>query len=1172
MATTYVVALLAGFLFVGSSVMEADSRMRSDMLHRVRNLARSLSLAEVKSLSGLRAESGSQVYRRLKEQLAALRATDPKCRSLYLLSCRSAGTVVYLMESRPVGAGVESAMGKEYGKAAELFQAFDERTELTIGPSRDSWGTGMSALVLLSAPGGGSASVILGMDADAMEWWREIRNAGTVPLLLSFLLLATLAGGRILLARMAGRKGFWRRRGEAILVAVVGVLLTTEAVWVAHDRTWRSYCEAFSQLADAGFYNVTGVLQTLCNQELEGLARYFKGSESVRRNEFRVYTEYLVKNPAVQAWEWFPAVRSNEVEQFEASQRAEGFPDFMVWSKDADGKRVPVAGRSVYYPITYVVPYEGNERAVGYEPASNPQLSQVMEAARREQLPVMTPPIRLVQETGAQKGVVVYSPVFDDNQPGELKGYVAAVLRLEPFLKNIVAGQNPDHPSMTIDLLTAEEGETPQVLASTDHDQQAHEHSETRFLSIFGRTFAFRMHPEKAFSVLHPLHASWMVALAGLLLTAVVVTLVGLTSRQRHELELLVEQRTRSLFDSEEMFHRLFRKNPVPVALSGADDMRFIDVNEAFLATLGYGRDAVIGATAGELGLFPDAWGAVRRMEEFSRKGSLDPVEVEIRHKNGMLLNMLFSGEVVRIRESRHYLTVMIDITRLKRAEAERLRLVTAIEQASESIVVTDTRGFIQYANPAFKTITGYSGEEAMGKTFAILKSGKQTPEFYREMWETIRAGRTWSGRFINKRKDGALYTEEATISPVRDEGGTVVNYVAVKRDITHELKLERQYLQAQKMELVGRLAGGVAHDFNNMLGVILGYTEMALTKVPPGDPLHEDLVSVQESAWRTADLTRQLLAFARKQTVLPKILDLNNAVDSALRMISRLIGEHVKLEWQPRNGLWLVRMDPSQIDQLLTNLCVNARDAIKGTGRITIRTGNVVLDEDYCAEHDGASPGDHVMLSVTDTGCGMTPEVLAHIFEPFYTTKGVGEGSGLGLATVYGIVKQNQGYVSVESKPDHGSTFSLYFPRQAAAGVSPAPEKSSIDAIGGTETILLVEDDVAVLGMTRQLLTTLGYNVLAISNPLDAVSAAKERRGDIHLMLTDVVMPDMDGPELMRQIRQFIPGLRTIFISSYPPNVVARHGSLEDGVFIQKPFSLSSLAAMIREVLRTSA
>ncbi len=1172
MAAAYAVTLLAGLLFVASAVWEADQRMRSDTLHHIRLLARSFSLADVRRLNGVSSEADLPGYRRLKEQLAALRATDPKCRLLYLLSWRSGGKVVFLADSVPMGMKDESPIGKEYGKAAGFLQAFDEKTELTIGPSRDSWGTGMSSLVLLSAPDPGAATIIMGIDADAMEWWREIRNAGAVPLLLSFLLLAVLAGGRLLLTLAARGKGSRSRRGEAVLVTGVGVVLTAAAVWMAHDRVWRSYREAFAQLADAEFSNAVGVFQTLCNQELEGLARYFKGSQDIRPDEFRVYTEYLVKNPAIQAWEWLPAVPSNEVARFEADFRATGQSDFMVWGKDADGKRVPVAGRSVYFPITYVVPYEGNERALGYEPASNPQLSQVMELAKRDQLPKMTPPIRLVQEIGSQKGAVVYLPVFSGGHSGPLRGYVASVLRLGSFLQQITIGQNPDHPYMTVELLVTEEGEAPQVVASTSVEHNARGYSETRFLSIFGRTFAFRMHPERAFSELHPLHAPWMVALAGGGLTAVVAILVGLTVRQRHDLELLVDQRTRSLVDSEEVFRRLFSKNPVPVALSCVDDQRFVNVNEAFLATLGYVREEVIGATPGELGMFPDTGRFIRLMKEFTGKGSLDPVEFEIRHKNGAVLYALFSGEVVRIRETLHYLTVMVDITPLKRAEAERLRLVTAIEQASEIIAVTDTRGVIQYANPAFEAITGFSSEEVLGKTFAILNSGTQSPAFYREMWDTIRSGKTWAGRFINKRKDGVLYTEEATISPVRDEAGAVVNYVVVKRDITHELKLERQFMQAQKMELVGRLAGGVAHDFNNMLGVILGYTEMALTKISPANPLYADLMAVQESAWRTADLTRQLLAFARKQTVLPRILDLNTVVDSAIRMLGRLIGENIRLEWQPSNDLWPVRMDPSQIDQLLTNFCVNSRDAISGVGRIIMRTDNVILDQDFCADHEGACPGDYVMLSVADTGCGMSAEVLAHVFEPFYTTKGVGEGTGLGLATVYGIVKQNQGFISAESQPGRGATFRIYLPRHTGAVAAPTHDEASIEAIRGNETILLVEDDVAVLGMTRQMMTTLGYHVLAIGNPQEAIAVARERRGGIHLMLVDVVMPEMNGPELVRQIQLFCPDMRAIFTSSYPPSVVSRNGVPGNCNFIQKPFSLNALATALREVLQKSA
>jgi two-component system cell cycle sensor histidine kinase/response regulator CckA len=395
-------------------------------------------------------------------------------------------------------------------------------------------------------------------------------------------------------------------------------------------------------------------------------------------------------------------------------------------------------------------------------------------------------------------------------------------------------------------------------------------------------------------------------------------------------------------------------------------------------------------------------------------------------------------------------------------------------------------------------------------------------------------------------------------------------------RDITARLKaeeervaLEAQLQQAQKMEAVGRLAGGVAHDFNNMLGVILGHAEMAIEQVDPAQPLHADLTEIQKAAERSADLTRQLLAVARRQTVAPRVLDLNETVVGMLNMLERLIGEDIDLSWQPGVGLWPVKVDPSQIDQILANLCVNARDAIADVGRIAIKTGNVAVDEGHCARHPDFVPGEYVRIAVTDDGCGMDVDTLAHLFEPFFTSKDVGQGTGLGLATVYGIVKQNRGFIDVESEPGRGSTFTIYLPRQQGKADHIGTDRPMAPAALGHETILLVEDEPAILRMTARMLERQGYTVLAAGTPGGAIRLAQEHPGEIQLLLTDVVMPGMNGRDLSKNLLSLFPRLTCLFMSGYTADIIAQHGVLDIGVFfIQKPFSLRDLAAKVREAL----
>ncbi|TWI66909.1 PAS domain S-box-containing protein [Desulfobotulus alkaliphilus] len=398
-----------------------------------------------------------------------------------------------------------------------------------------------------------------------------------------------------------------------------------------------------------------------------------------------------------------------------------------------------------------------------------------------------------------------------------------------------------------------------------------------------------------------------------------------------------------------------------------------------------------------------------------------------------------------------------------------------------------------------------------------------------------------------------------------------LVNIGLRKQADKEQQLLQAQLLQAQKMESVGRLAGGVAHDFNNMLSVILGHSELALDDLSPESPVHNDLLQIRQAAHRSADLTRQLLAFARKQTAIPRILDLNKTISGMLKMLHRLIGEDIQLHWLPEEGLWPVMMDPGQIDQILANLCVNARDAIDGTGEITIRTGKGLFDMDHIPQEKGFIPGEYVVLSVHDTGTGMGPEILRNLFEPFFTTKAPGKGTGLGLATIYGIVKQNGGYIDVRSRPSAGTSFAVYLPRYEGMPEESHPEESHVPPGSPHETILLAEDEPAILKMNQRVLEGLGYTVVAAPNPETALSLAKGQK--IDLLITDVIMPDMNGRDLADTLKKIHPELRTIFTSGYTADVIDRHGVLNPGVhFIQKPFTRKILGNKVREVLDETA
>ena len=431
--------------------------------------------------------------------------------------------------------------------------------------------------------------------------------------------------------------------------------------------------------------------------------------------------------------------------------------------------------------------------------------------------------------------------------------------------------------------------------------------------------------------------------------------------------------------------------------------------------------------------------------------------------------------------------------------------------------------------------------------------------------------GDAWRGRICNKRKDGQIYTEEVVISPARDNTGKITNFVAVKRDITKELSQEEQLRQAQKMESVGRLAGGVAHDFNNMLSVIIGHTDIALSQMEPDKDYREDFKEIQKAAKRSADITRQLLAFARKQTIAPTVIDLNRSVESTMKMLGPLLGEDIELIWKPGDLACDVKMDKTQIDQIMANLLVNARDAISGVGKVIVETCRMDVDEQYCADHPEFAPGEYVQLSVSDNGCGMDKATKANLFEPFFSTKGPLEGTGLGLSTVYGIVKQNLGFITVYSELGEGTTFKIFLRHYDNDSAIKEVDVNSDICTGGNETILLVEDEVSIMKLGKIMLEKLGYSVLAASNPDEAIRLAKKYKEDINLLITDVVMPEMNGKNLAGTILSFYPDLKCLFMSGYTANVIAHQGVLDEGVqFMQKPFSMQDLASTVRRVLES--
>jgi len=495
--------------------------------------------------------------------------------------------------------------------------------------------------------------------------------------------------------------------------------------------------------------------------------------------------------------------------------------------------------------------------------------------------------------------------------------------------------------------------------------------------------------------------------------------------------------------------------------------------------------------------------------------------------------------------------------------------LPAIIDASCDAVFITDRDGRILYVNRAFEKLTGYPAAEALGKNPRLIGSGSQTRSFYRDLWETILAGRPWKGEFINRRKNGVRYIQRTSISPVAVGGAAVSHFLAVAADISNEKQIEEQFFQALKMESLGRLAGGIAHDFNNLLTIINGYAEMVLAD-SGGERTRENVQSIYNAGEKAARLISHILAFGRKQIIYPRVLNINGVVRELQQVIRGILGENIALEIDLAADAAVVRIDVSQLEQVIMNLVVNSRDAMPSGGRLLIRSENFAMGDDFVGRNLGAQKGDYLRLEIADTGRGMGPEVQQHVFEPFFTTKSLGEGSGLGLASVYGIVKQNKGYITFESEPDKGTRFSIYFPRHDSLELGDAAAKGEDKGLPFTgRTVLLIEADDTVRKLDEKVLLAAGFQVLESVNWPLALRLVRESRHPIDLMLTDVMTPDMPGRDAAEKILAAHPDARLLLTSGYSE----KHAALAGGAgrivgFISKPFNRQELLERISEVL----
>lgn len=639
----------------------------------------------------------------------------------------------------------------------------------------------------------------------------------------------------------------------------------------------------------------------------------------------------------------------------------------------------------------------------------------------------------------------------------------------------------------------------------------------------------------------------------------------------------------RELQKSGENFRHFLNDSPLGARIV-TEAGETIYANKALLDIYGYETLEELQKTGAKDRYSPETYAAFLSRREKRRHGEAVPTgyEVNIIRKDGQSRCLqVFRKEIIWNGEPQ-FQVLYHDITERKKAEEKVRKSEANLKTAQEQLHIgsweynLSTREHF-WSDEMFRIIECHSESGTPDYQSLIQKIHPDDRErIDKSFREALQEKKSLHEEYRIVLPDGLEKFLEARGNPIFDHTGKMTHYVGTAQDITlrkrseqERNELQEQLLQSRKLEAVGVLAGGVAHDFNNILGAIMGYAEITLDKMSPEDPLRKNLEKILDAAQRSSNITRQLLAFARKQVISPVVFDINDSIEATMKMIRRLIGENIELDWRPGKTLCRVRMDPSQLDQILLNLCVNARDSISSVGKIIISTDTVFFDRNYTLSHAEIPPGKYALLSVSDNGCGMDRETEKHIFEPFFTTKGPGKGTGMGLATVYGIVKQNDGYIHVYSEREIGTAFKIYIPVHAEKSGEAAKEPAEKLPRGRGETVLLVEDEQAILDMTTLMLSNLGYTVLSAETPGKALKLATDDPTGIQLVITDVVMPEMNGKELVRRLLEILPNIKHLFISGYTADVIEHQGVLDDGVnFLQKPFLFKDLAKKIRQVL----
>ena len=1177
-------AIGAAAICVWFVISVSESELRADLLQRTRIVGQGIEVEHVEALSGTAADLASEHYRQLKGQLTAIRAAYPQCRFVYLMGRKPDGAFFFYVDSESAASSGYSPPGQPYNDDTSGIQrVFASGQELVEGPLRDQWGRWVSALIPITDSRTNSVVAVLGMDIDARNWSWNV--AATVALPVGLILLILIGGGF----------GYYSvRRFDASHKPVLQYFLPPLAAILAvlfigaGTLLWQQYHRQLDSQVRDEVSDCLGDFQTVLGEESRGLAaaalpiaadpnvrralregdpapllaawKPFFDSQNARNHLTHMY--FTDKNRVCLLRVHKPDRRGDQIDRYTM--------------REAERTRALSSGLELgtlgTFTLRVVQPVIENGELLGYL-----ELGKEIEDILRT----------LNTQSTIQVAAVIYKEhlnraSWEDGM--RMLGRTADWERLpKSILISAPRGKMTDAFATWAEQASSglEKGETDRQIKFNDRDWWV---SAIPLQDVVGQSVG---HLQVMLDITAQKTAfTRMVVIGGATGAVLMTLLLGFAYILLHRTDLGIRAQQMALQEIEERYRTLFDRANYGIVILAMDG-RIISVNEAMAAMHGYRVEEMLNRSMTEFDTQRVEIGVGQRLRQLNAGEALT-FQAEHFHKNGGVFPVDVSASKISFKGESVIQGFHQDITERKRAEDDLRRSERKyrelVEHANSIILHWTSDGRITFLNEYGQNFFGYSESEIIGRHVmdTLVPESDSTGVDLRHLMDEICANPQAFEHNLNEniRRNGERVWVDWTNKVNFNDQGRVVGILSIGIDVTarkqaeaEKERLEAQLQQAQRLEAVGQLAGGVAHDFNNLLQVILGYTALEQDRLGPNAPGKDSLAEIHKAAVRAADLTRQLLTFSRRQIIQPVDMNLNDLAENALKMIRRLIGEHIELRFSPSEPLATVHVDKGQLEQVLMNLCVNARDAMPKGGTLAIATRNFVIDNAYCNTHPEAKPGLYVLLRVSDTGHGMDQETCAQIFEPFFTTKGLGQGTGLGLATVYGIVKQHDGLIQVDSKPDEGTSFSILIPsveRPAAPDREPLPEPP---VVGGAETILVAEDEEGVRGLISQLLMSEGYTVLQACDGEEAVRLFDEHADAIDLAVLDVMMPKLGGREVMERIRAKRPAIRFLFSSGYSESAIHTDFVIHSGLrLISKPYRRTVLLRAVREALESAS